>query len=88
MIQVRDAEVQLTEQTVKELMGAIEKTKDEVEFTTNPISDGDMSMEHFYQEQKKRGIIRVRSEYSNIEYKIILEAGPNETQESLGYKLV
>ncbi len=88
MITVRNAEVNLTEQTVKELMNAIEKAKDEVEFTTDPISNCDMSTNQFHQEQKKRGIIRVRSEFSNIEYKINLQAGPDENQESLGYKLV
>ena len=47
-----------------------------------------MSINTFHQEQKKRGIIKVKSEFSSIKYKIILETGPNENQESLGYKLV
>lgn len=88
MIRINDAEVQLTEQTVKELISAIKKAKDEIEFTTDPIPNGDMSINTFHQEQKKRGIIKVKSEFSSIKYKIILETGPNENQESLGYKLV
>lgn len=88
MITVKSGEVNLTEQTLKELMTAVNKAKDEVEFITNPIASGDMSINHFHQEQKKRGIIRVRSKYSGIEYKINLEVGAYENQESLGYKLV
>lgn len=88
MIKVKNAEVQLTEQTVKELMWAIENAKKEVEFITEPIPNGnDMPKDYVIQEQKKRGIIRVRSEYSGIEYIIRLEVELH-TQESLGYKLV
>jgi len=90
MIKVRNAEVILTEQTVKELIQAIEKAKKEVEFTrTNEPMDGyDMSTEQFIEERKKRGEIRVRSTFSNIEYVILINGGSNENQESLGYKLV
>ena len=87
MIKVRDAEVQLTEQTVKEIMNAIMKVKDEVIFTTDLMSSDVMAVDTFHQEQKKRGIIRVKSAYSNIEYVITLEVTPR-SQESLGYKLV
>ncbi|MFW9871805.1 MAG: hypothetical protein ACFFG0_01800 [Candidatus Thorarchaeota archaeon] len=87
MIIVKNAEIQLTEQTVRELISAIEKVKEEVEFTTDPMSGSDMSEEQFIEEQKKRGIIRVKSSYSKIEFRISLETKPR-TQESLGYKLI
>jgi hypothetical protein len=88
MITVRNAEVKLTEQTVKELMRAIEQAKEEVEFTRDPIPDSDMSREQYIEEQKKRGFIRVKSSYSNIEFFISIQGGANENQESLGYKLL
>lgn len=89
MIKTRDAEVYLTEQTVKELMWAIEKAKKEVEFTDKPMSNSDMSVKQFTEEQKKRGTIRVKSEYSKIEYVISIEGKTRyERQESLGYELV
>lgn len=88
MIKVKNAEVQLTEQTVKELMWAIEKAKKKAEFATDPIPNGnDIPKGYVIQEQKKRGIIRVRSEYSGIEYIIQLEVELH-AQESLEYKLV
>jgi len=91
MIKVRNAEICMTEQTVKELMQAIEKAKKEVEFTrTKEPMDvlGDMSEEQFIEERKKRGEIRVKSRFSNIEYIISIEGGSNESQKSLDYKLV
>lgn len=88
MIKIRNAEVQLTEQTVKELMWAIEKAKKKAEFAIDPIPNGNIIPKGYViQEQKKRGIITVRSEYSGIEYIIQLEVKP-KSQESLGYKLV
>lgn len=88
MIKANDAKVYITEKTAKELMQAIEQAKEEVEFTTDPMSDCDMSEEDFMQEKKKRGEIIVRSPFSKIEFVISIEGGPNENQESLGYKLV
>ena len=92
MIKVKSAQVNLNEQTVKELMKAMEKAKTEVEFTNAPMPEGDMNVRDYIEEKKKRGILTVRSLYSDIEYVIQLDTvavvEDRETQESLGYKLV
>jgi hypothetical protein len=91
MIRIKNAEVILTEQTVRSLVKAIEKAKKETEFIIEPTSEKkfecDMTPEQFDLKQKRKGTIRVKSEYSKIEYIIHLEVKPH-TQESLGYKLV
>jgi len=92
MIKVKSAQVHLNEQTIKELMKAMEQAKTEVEFTNEPIPDGDMSESDYVEEMKKRGRLTVRSLYSPIEYIIRLDTvvitEERSTQESLGYKLV
>jgi len=91
MIRIKNAELILTEQTVRELVKAIEKAKKETTFITEPTSEKkfacDMTPEQFNLQQRRKGTIRVKSEYSKIEYVIHLEVEPH-TQESLGYKLV
>ena len=42
MIQVTGAKVNLTEQTVRELLSAIEEAKKITTFTDEPMPDGDM----------------------------------------------
>lgn len=89
MIKTRDAEVYLTEQTVKELMSAIKKAKEEVEFTNEPFPNSDMSESQYIEERKKRGTIMVTSSFSDIDFVINIDkCKDRETQESLGYKLV
>jgi len=89
MIKTRDAEVYLTEQTVKELMRAIEKAKNEVEFTDEPFPKGDMSESQYVEERKKRGTILVKSNFSDIDFVISLDTCKDRpTQESLGYRLI
>jgi hypothetical protein len=89
MIKIKNAEVYITEQTVKELTKAIEKARNEVEFTTDAMSEKRyITKVDYIGEKKKRGEIRVRSEYCNIEFVIQIEEGPNKNQESLGYQLV
>ena len=84
----RDAEVSITEQTLKELMNAVTEAKNLGGFTKEPMPDGDMSQKDYIDEQRKRGIIRVKSEFSKINFKIALDGGKNENQESLGYRLI
>ena len=86
MIEIEKAQVYITEQTVKELMAAIEKAKEETEFISEPMSDEDMDQETHRAGMRKRGTIFVESRYSRISFKIYLETEPN-TQESLGYRL-
>ena len=68
-------------------MNAVSQAKDLGNFTKEPMPDCDMSHKDYIDEQRKRGIIRVKSEFSKIEFKISLDGGRNENQESLGYKL-
>ena len=87
MIQVKQGTVKLTEQTVRELLSAIEEAKKVTTFTNDPLPDGDMDTETFIRLKRERGEILVRSQYSGIEYAIGIEKRPH-TQESLGYKLI
>lgn len=86
MIKVKAGTVKLTEQTVKELMWAIEEAKKVTKFTEDPMPEGDMDTGSFVKLKRERGTILVKSTYSDIEYSISLEVTPR-TQESLGYKL-
>jgi len=89
MIKTRDAEVYMTEQTVKELMSAIKKAKEEVKFIDEPFPKGDISESQYVEERKKRGTIIVKSNFSNIDFVIHLDTCKDrQTQESLGYRLV
>ena len=86
MIQVKQGTVKLTEQTVRELLFAIEEAKKVTTFTNDPLPEGDMGTETFIRLERERGKILVKSLYSGIEYAIDIEKKP-QTQESLGYKL-
>ena len=86
MIEIEKGQVHITEQTVKELVAAIKKAKEEIEFISDPMPNGDMDQETHRAEMRKRGTIFVESRYSRISFKIYLETKPN-TQESLGYRL-
>lgn len=86
MIEIEKGQVHITEQTIKELVAAIKKAKEETEFISDPMPNGDMDQETFKAEMRKRGTISVESGYSGISFKIHLETKPN-TQESLGYRL-
>jgi len=83
-ISVRGAIVELTEQTLRELTAAVEKVKSEVEFTNEPMPDGDMSEEQYCREEIRRGKILISSKYSKIDFIVDLEM-QQDTQESLGY---
>lgn len=93
MILIKNAEITITEQTVKELVKAIKKAKEETEFITEPTSskkytcDMPPTPEQLNLQQRKRGTIKVKSEFSKLEFVIHLEV-KSHTQESLGYKLV
>ena len=86
MIKISDATVEITEQTLRELLKAVEDTKKETTFTNDPIPGGDMNLETYREFKKKRGEILVESRYSPIKFLISLETAKN-TQESLGYRL-
>lgn len=86
MIQITGAKVNLTEQTVHELLRAIEKAKEITTFTDEPFPEGDMDTETHTRLMRERGVIIVKSQYSDIKYHISLEKRP-QSQESLGYQL-
>jgi len=87
MITVEKATVHLTEQTVRELYAAIAAAKQDAEFIDDPMPACDMSEDQYEYEQRRRGIIKVSSCYSETSFRIALETKPN-TQESCGYCLV
>lgn len=86
MIKVKSGTVSLTEQTVKEIMRAIEEAKKVTEFTDEPMPEGDMDTGSYIRLKRERGTILVKSPFMEIEYSISLETKP-QTQESAGYKL-
>ena len=94
-IEINNATVCITEQTVYELMGVIEKAKipfqslvmKDCTFDKSPMPEDEMTPAQFAREQRMRGTITIESAYSNIKFQIELEARPH-TQESLGYKLI
>jgi len=87
MIQIEKGQVHITEQTVKELVAAIKKAKEEAESNSDPMLNEDKDQETYRAVGlDSRGTIFVESRYSRISFKIYLETKPN-TQESLGYRL-
>ncbi len=86
MITVEKAEVRLTEQTLREMLRAVDEVKEHTCFTNKPMPDGDMDSNTFHRLRMERGFITIESHYSGIRYLISLEV-VNETQESLGYKV-
>jgi hypothetical protein len=86
MIKVDKATVKVSEQTVKELMRAIEQAKEKIEFTDEPIPDGDMDIETYNRYKASRGEITVSSQYAPVKFEIAVEKRPH-SQESCGYKL-
>jgi hypothetical protein len=87
MIYVTGAKVKITEQTVRELLSAIEEAKEITTFTNDPLPDGDMDTEMHLRLMRERGEIVVQSRYSDIEFSIDIEKRPH-SQESLGYQLI
>ena len=83
---VQKGTINITEQTVKELMKAIEKAKETMTFTDEPMPEGDMSPSDHNRLMAERGQVLVGSEFSTIDFRIDLEVTPN-SQESLGYSL-
>ena len=85
-VEVTKARVVLTEQTVKELMEAIRKAKENTTFIDTPMPNGDMTEKDYWRLKRERGHIIVRSYYGDIEFHVDVETKPS-TQESLGYVL-
>ncbi len=86
MLTINKGTLKLTEQTVKELMWAIEEAKKETTFTDDPMPNDDMDMDTYYRLKRERGEIFVSSEYAPLDFFISLEVRPN-SQESVGYSL-
>ena len=83
MIHVKNAEIQISEQLLHELLAAIEKAKEElVPFCDEPMPVGDMTTETYDKERAKRGFILISSPYCGVIYRVNWSV----KQECLGYK--
>jgi len=85
-IKTEKAVVRIDENTLRALNRAVERAREEIEFVSDPIPEIEMDMETYRKEQKKRGIIRVSSCYSDVAFEIALEVGESRC-ESLGFEL-
>jgi hypothetical protein len=83
MIHIKKAEVEITEQTLHEILAAVEKAKEELApFCNTPLPDGDMTVESYNRERAKRGFVLVSSPNCGTSYRVDI----NDGQESSGYK--
>ena len=88
MLEVREAIIKLSEQTVRELISAVDKAKANYAFDeTIEIPNHDMTEEAHDNLLFKKGIIKIKSNYSKEWFIVKLETTP-QTQESLGYRLI
>lgn len=85
MLIIKKGILKITEQTIRELIGAIDKAKDEITFTEDPIPADDMDTETYWKMKAERGEILVTSEFAPIDFLIQLETRPH-SQESVGYR--
>ena len=91
MIKVQQGTVILSEQTLRELLKAVERRK-ETFITDAPMpdySDVDVDLSTIEEEDYDRGNIYVVSKHSRTSFKIKIEnpSSPDERSEGLGYKL-
>jgi len=88
MITVSGGIIHLTEVTLRELLQAVETAKEKTQFTNDPMpaEDCDIDKDEYIFHQRRRGYIRVSSNYSNEEFVIHAETEP-QSMESLGYRL-
>lgn len=86
MIDMKVGTIYVSEQTLHELVKAVERAKAEIEFTDEPMGKEDMETQQFVREQARRGQIRIESPSSGISFVIQLPRRDRE-QESLGYEL-
>ena len=88
MISIDKATVKISEQTIRELVRAIDEVKNSgIEFTDAPMPDGDMSLDTARKLKKERGIILVSSQFAPLDFEVRMETRPH-SQESCGYKVV
>lgn len=86
MIEITAGTVRMSEQTLREILAAVEKAREDIDFTDEPMPKGDMSQDAFIHEKMRRGHLRIESPYSGITF--VVEAGPrSHEQESVGYIL-
>ena len=86
MLKIEKAVFCITEQTLKELVQACAEARKTIEFTDEPMPDGDMATETYHRLQAERGNIRVTSDHTPIDFQISLET-TKHTQESCGFQL-
>ena len=87
MILIKKAEVGISEQTLRELLMAVEKAKEKLApFCDEPMPNGDMTVEKSNSERAKRGSILISSPFCGISYRVELnrqheqESGKYESQ--------
>ena len=73
MIHVKKAEIDIDEQTLRDILKVIEKAKEELApFCDDPMPEGDMSKKAFNRELAKRGKILISSPYGVASYRVDL----------------
>ena len=87
MIEIKSANVKLTEQDLREILRAVEEAKENIEFIDEPMPDGDLSVLEHLRERFKRGLVIVRSYDAKVAFEIQLEVGGAQ-QESQGYRRI
>ena len=89
MIKVKEGTVIISEQTLRELLTAVEKRKETpIDETPMPEHEGDIDQSTIDEENFDRGRILVKSEYNGVKFQINIEKpSQDERSESSGYKL-
>ena len=85
-IRITAGTITLTEQTLGDITRAVEKAKAEIDFTDDPMPEGDMETGDYLHERARRGAIRVESPASAIVFEVTLSRSQFGS-ESLGYRL-
>lgn len=91
MIKVEKAEIKLTEDDLRKIYNEMKKAIEKLDghIDDSPISNEDMSVEQYREEEYKRGKIRIENLYNGISFKILLNrcGYKKEETESSEYKL-
>lgn len=86
MIRVEKGTVELNEGELIQIIEAVKKAKESIEFTDKEMPNGDMTTEQWLNERARRGILRIGSPHGgSISFDI--RVGQSQ-HESLGYQLL
>jgi hypothetical protein len=78
--------IKITEQGLRDVLAAVDKAKEQLAFTTEPMPDGDMSMLQFTREKMLRGLIPVTSPCSQFKFQVMVNVR-NDESESMGWNI-